>query len=213
MIYETDQIKAWKKEFGQEYTERNIWSAQKLDEFYIQTFGISRSALNEEFLGHLHRDIKILEIGCNVGQQLRHLQLLGFKNLYGIEIQPFAVETAKSSTQNINIICGSGFDVPFRDEWFDLVFTSGVLIHIHPNDMAKILREIYRCSKKYIWGYEYDSKNLEEVFYRGNKGLLWKRDFCRFYLDTFPGLKLVKEKKLNYRDNDNVDQMFLLEKS
>lgn len=202
----------WGGDFGKEYTSRNLYTAEQLDEFYAKTWGVSRSALNQEFLQALPRDIKILEVGCNVGQQLRHLQLLGFENLYGIEIQREAVEMAKASTKNINIVAGSALDIPFRDGWFDLVFTSGVLIHIHPNDLLRAANEVCRCTNAYIWGFEYYSVDPQEVIYRGHEGLLWKRDFCRLYMSQWPNLKLIKERRVKYVANDNVDQMFLLKK-
>jgi len=212
MTNETEQIKFWQGEFGKEFTNRNLNSVEDLDESYVQTWGVSRTSLNQEFLAGLDRDIKILEVGCNIGQQLRHLQLMGFRNLFGIEIQRDAVERAKISTKDINILSGSAFDIPFKDNWFDLVFTSGVLIHIHPKDLNTALNEINRCTKQYIWGFEYFSDKCEEINYRGHDGFLWKQDFCGLYLNSFPQLEVVKEKKIKYLKEDNTDQMFLLEK-
>jgi len=212
MNTKTKQVDFWQNDFGKEYTQRNTYSKEELDEVYQKTWGITKSAINEEFFGNLDRDIKILEVGCNVGQQLRHLQNIGFKNLYGIEIQETAVEEAKSITQNINIIYGEASDIPFKDQWFDLVFTAGVLIHISPSNLPGALKEIVRCSRKYIWGHEYYSPELEEILYRGHKGVLWKQDFRKLYTDTIGNLKLIKEKKVKYVENENVDQMFLLER-
>lgn len=207
-----DQIMFWEGDFGEEYLHRNICSIEELDAAYKKKLGVSRSSLNEEFLFGLTRDIKILEVGCNIGLQLRQLQLLGFHNLYGIDIQERSVEKAKLLSKNINIITGFAQEIPFRDQWFDLVFTSGLLIHIHPNDTENVIKEIYRCSKKYIWGYEYYSRELEEVIYRGHKEVLWKRDFCKYYLENFSELKIVKDEKIKWINNNNINQMFLLGK-
>jgi len=138
---------------------------------------------------------------------------MGYKNLYGIEPQEYAVELSKKATKNINIIKGDVFNIPFKDNFFDLVFTSGVLIHINPHDVKRALREIYRCSKKYIWGFEYYADKYTEILYRGQKNLLWKANFLKIYQDIFPDLKVVKMKFLKYLDNDNIDLMFLLKKS
>jgi len=46
----------------------------------------------------------------------------------------------------------------------------------------------------------------------GHTELLWKTNFVKLYLDTFPDLRIVKEKRFKYLDNDNVNSMFLLEK-
>ena len=213
MAKKTEQIDKWANVFGKEYTDRNLYNPQELDEFYKKTWGATRTELNEEFLSFLDKDkTKILEVGSNVGNQLLSLQSMGFKNLYGIEISKYAVEKSKERTKDINIICGSAFDLPFKDEYFDLIFTSGVLIHISPKNIDFALDEIHRCSKKYIFGFEYYADEYTEIEYRGNKNMLWKANFCRMYLDGFKNLKLVKEKKLKYVDNNNVDSVFLLEK-
>ncbi|ODS35513.1 methyltransferase type 11 [Candidatus Altiarchaeales archaeon WOR_SM1_SCG] len=213
MAKKTEQIDKWANVFGKEYTDRNLYNPQELDEFYKKTWGTTRTELNEEFLSFLDKDkTKILEVGSNVGNQLLSLQSIGFKNLYGIEISKYAVEKSKERTKGINIICGSAFDLPFKDEYFDLIFTSGVLMHISPKDINFALDEIHRCSKKYIFGLEYYADECKEIEYRGNKNMLWKANFCQMYLNRFKNLKLVKEKKLKYVDNNNVDSVFLLEK-
>lgn len=207
----TKEEKFWSSKFGSEYLERNKFSNQELNQLYVNNFGLSRSRLNKEFLADLKLK-NILEVGCNIGNQLVLLQSQGFKNLYGIEIFPEAVETSKTSAKNINIIQGSAFDIPFKDSCFDLVFTAGVLIHINPQDIKKIMKEIYRVSNKYIWGYEYYHPTLIGIEYRGNKNRLWKDDFCQIYLNYFPNLKVIKRKKLKYLNDNNYDEMFLIKK-
>jgi len=208
----TDQMQQWSSEFGKEYTERNPHTLEAMDEFYKKQFGLTRTELNLTFLGNFNRSIRILEVGSNVGTQLHGLQKIGFKNLYGIELQPYAVEISKQNTKNINIIQGSAFDIPFKDSYFNLVFTSGLLIHINPDDLNIALREIYRCTREYIWGFEYYADKYSEIPYRGRRNLLWKADFVKLYQDEFKGLELVKKKRIKYLDNDNVDSMFLIRK-
>jgi pseudaminic acid biosynthesis-associated methylase len=209
----TKQTDFWKGDFGKEYTDRNSHSAQDWDAFYTKTWGKTKIEMNTAFLGDLPRDIKILEVGCNTGMQLNGLQRMGFENIYGIELQPYAAEQAKKYTKNINVICGSGFDLPFKDSYFDVVCTNGVLIHISPDDLPKIMGEMYRCSKKYIWGFEYYAEQVQDINYRGNEGFLWKADYAALFMKQFPDLKLVKKEMYPYVDNPaNVDYMYLLEK-
>lgn len=212
MENKTKQIDFWEGDFGKEYTDRNNIILDNLDDLYLELWNKTRSEMNTIFLENIDKNIKILEVGTNLGQQLQHLQRQGFKNLYGIELQSYAVEKAKNSTKEINIIQGSCFDIPFKDNYFDLVFTSGVLIHISPNDLEKAMTEIYRCSNKYIWGFEYFSDNLEELNYRENTDYMWKQDFAKLYLTYFSDLKLIKEEKYKYNQDNNVDSMFLLSK-
>ena len=206
------QITKWKDKFGKEYTNRNALTLYEIEQMYENNYGLSRTGLNNIFIGKFNHSIKILEVGSNIGNQLLLLQKMGFKNLYGIEINDYAIELSKQRTNNINIIQGSAFDIPFKNEYFDLVFTSGVLIHIAPHDINLVLNEIYRCTKKYIWGFEYYEEKYTEIIYRGKKDLLWKANFPQLYLDLFKDVKLIKEKKLKYLNDDNIDVMFLLEK-
>jgi len=206
------QITKWKDKFGKEYTNRNALILDELERMYENNYGLSRTELNNIFIGKFDHSIKILEVGSNIGNQLLLLQKMGFKNLYGIEINDYAVELSKQRTNNINIIQGSAFDIPFKNKYFDLVFTSGLLIHIAPHDINLVLNEIYRCTKEYIWGFEYYKEKYTEIIYRGKKDLLWKANFSQLYLDLFKDIKLIKEKKLKYLNDDNIDVMFLLKK-
>lgn len=208
----TEQMAKWSGEFGKEYTDRNALTFEEMETEYQKRYGLTRKEMNLEFLGDLERSIRILEVGSNIGNQLLCLQDMGFKSLYGIELQEYAVELSKARTKNINIIQGSAFDIPYKDGFFDIVFTSGVLIHISPSDIGKVLKEIHRCTAKFIWGFEYFADTYEEVEYRGNVELLWKTNFAKLYLDSFSDLRLLKEKRFKYLENDNIDAMFLLEK-
>lgn len=214
MTDKTFQEDNWSGQHGNEYNERNPQTIEEMDELYVREYGnVTRTDLNKEFLDALPRDIKILEVGANVGAQLNALQKMSFKNLFGIDINRQAIEASKANLKGIDIILASLLNIPFKDNYFDLVFTSGVLIHISPDDVKKAIQEIVRCSKKYVWGFEYFAEDYTEVPYRGKNDLLWKTNFSKLYLDTCPELKLLKEKKIKYQNSENVDSMFLLEKN
>lgn len=207
----TEQINFWSGRDGNSYTDRNPQSVKELDGLYKKQYGVLRTAMNRKFLSGISKDVKILEVGANIGLQLELLRKMGFTNLLGIEVNEYAVEAAKKIHPKIDIIKGSAFDLPFKKNYFDLVFTSGVLIHIAPKDVKKATKEIVRVSGGYIWGMEYYAPKLTDIEYRGKKGFLWKRDFCDFYLKNFSDLKLAREEK--YKMNDgNASQMFLLKK-
>jgi len=123
-ITKTQEEEVWSGEFGKEYTDRNIMSPDELDQLYVDNYGVSRTEMNEEFLTGLDID-RILEVGCNVGNQLLLLKEMGHTNLWGVELLDHAVEIARKRTSGINIVKGSAFDIPYKDGFFDLVFTSG----------------------------------------------------------------------------------------
>ncbi len=211
MDQKSKQSLTWKSDFGKEYTDRNPLTIEAMDKVYMLRFGKTRSEFNRQFLGNLDRSIRILEVGANVGSQLQGLQGMGFENLYGIELQSYAIERAKENSRNMNFIQGSAFDIPHKEGSFDLVFTSGVLIHFSPRDLIIAMDEIHRSSKRYIWGFEYWAENHTEIDYRGHKGLLWKGNFSQMYVDRFSDLRLIKEEHYRYSQSENVDSMFLLE--
>lgn len=212
----TEQMNFWLGKFGQDYTDRNMYTSEGIDQTYEEMFGVSRSAMNLRFLDQLDREARILEVGCNVGVQLGVLQSMGFKNLYGVELQRYAVNIARQRLDAVDVIQGSALDLPFRDGWFDLVYTSGVLIHIAPKDLPTVMKEMARCSKRYIWGFEYYADTATEVVYREHEGFLWKAPFSEIFQQNAGPLKLVKQELFPYQNDKeagNVDAMYLLEKT
>lgn len=210
----TYQRKTWEDEFGADYLKRNVYSPSELNDFTKKSYGITKDELINEFLKDIPKDARILEVGTNIGNRLLFLQSRGFTNLYGIEIQQRAINYAKNRTDNLNIIQGDALNIPFKDGFFDLVFTCGVLIHISPDNITTAINEISRVSAKYIWGFEYFAEQYTDIIYRGEKNLLWKTNFMKLYLENNPDLKMIKEKKLPYIDNPEIeDHMFILRKS
>ena len=74
------------------------------------------------------------------------------------------------------------------------------------------MTEIFRVTKKYIWGFEYFSNNCGEISYRGHKNCLWENDFCGIFLKEFPELRLSKREKFKRLDNSKLDEMYLFKK-
>lgn len=213
----TEQTDQWGDRFGEAYTDRNPNTPDEMQELYRRRFGLERTAMNEEFLGGIDRAARVLEVGCNVGTQLNLLSRMGFENLYGLEINRFAIERSHRLNEGlpISIVHGSALDIPFKDDFFDLVYTSGVLIHIHPSDLATVQTEMARCSRGWLWGFEYFAEEgYVEIPYRGETNLLWKTDFAKRFTENVPGLRLVREKLYTYLDEPGAlqDKMYLLEK-
>jgi hypothetical protein len=76
----TNQEHFWKGSFGKEYTDRNSWNDDEgWDKTYRDNWGMTKLEINEKILKAIPRDIKILEVGCNYGAQLRGFQRMGFE--------------------------------------------------------------------------------------------------------------------------------------
>ncbi len=211
-IRETPQTSQWTGDFGRAYTDRNTLSGKELDSLFESSFGVTRRQLNENFLVDISRDARILEVGCNCGNQLLLLQEMGFTNLWGAEVQSYALESARVRTHGVQLAQASALGLPYEDSYFDLVFTSGVLIHISPADLPRALDEIHRCTKIWIWGLEYYAPEVTQVNYRGHDDLLWKMDYVKRYLDRFGDLELLREQRLPYLNSSNIDTMYLLKR-
>ncbi len=207
------QTLAWMGGFGKRYTDRNALTLAEMEGIHQRRYGFTRMELNREVLGNMDRSMTILEVGANIGNQLLCLKRMGFTRLCGVELQRYALCIARSRTRNIPLVQADGFQLPFQDDAFDMLLTSGFLIHIHPSKFKEIASEIYRCAREYIWGLEYYADERTEILYRERQSLLWKADYSKLYQGLFNGLEVVQEKRLPYLLGNNEDTMFLLRKT
>jgi pseudaminic acid biosynthesis-associated methylase len=204
--------KIWSDGFGEQWTDRNQSTVDEIDRASKKKFGVSRTERLKGFLDKIDRDIKILEVGANIGTQLKIFEKLGFERLYGIDVQRKAINEAHQNRPNLDIIEGDALDIPFRDDFFDLVFTHGLLIHIPPGEIEIVMTEIDRCTSEWVYGIEYYAKEYTKVNYRGHDDFLWKTDFPSLY-EKHCDLKLSRSELFNHPDSDDVDAEFLLQKT
>lgn len=209
------QLRAWRGKFGREYTERNAQTLAELDKMFVAEYEVSANEMFGAALAEL--PIKnVLEVGCNIGNKLALLYKLGYKDLTGVEPQNGAIKLGKKRYPFIKFRQGTIFKLPFNNSSFDLVFTSGVLIHIAPVDLRLAVKEILRVSRKFVLGFEYYSPRPTEVSYRGKTDLLWKRDFKEFYLSVEPNLNIIYSQKYFHKsgggDKRLQSEIFVLSK-
>jgi pseudaminic acid biosynthesis-associated methylase len=194
----------WAGQLGRDYTARNQGDRDALCQ---RLYGITATELNQRFLGPLPRGMSIMEVGCNIGTNLLMLRDMGFHDLTGVDIEPTALAQAEAS--GLRVVNANAASLPFKDESFGLVFTSGVLIHIPPDDLETVMGEIVRVSKRYVWLLEYFNPTLIAAEYRRRMGLMWKGDYTAMFQGM--GLKVLDETFLRYESGD-LDKMALLEK-
>lgn len=162
----------WSGNFGIRYTIRNKIIPEKLVPFY-------KKALKDLEVE------KILEVGCNRGHNLKAISYCGQYDLYGIDINPYSILIAREMKE-INFANGNIFDILYKDNYFDLVMTVGVLIHIDPHDLKNAIKELLRVSSKYylMMEYNYEFEEFEKIEYRDSVGL-WRGNFKQLVLDNF----------------------------
>ena len=116
-------------------------------------------------------DAKILEIGCNAGRNLAHLAGAGFRNLEGVEISERAVRLLREAypeLAHITKVHNAPIEnvIPkFRDGEFDLVFTMGLLEHIHEKSIW-VFPEIGRITEKFLITMEDEYRRTPIIFPR-----------------------------------------------
>jgi ubiquinone/menaquinone biosynthesis C-methylase UbiE len=108
-------------------------------------------------------------------------------------VNEHALEVVRSEIPGVDARVASARELPFADDSFDLVFTTGVLIHQSPEELPRVMDEIVRASRRYVLCGEYRADELEEVPYRGQRGALYKQDYGRLYQERFPQLRLLEE--------------------
>jgi pseudaminic acid biosynthesis-associated methylase len=191
----------WAGEFGDAYTDRN------------ETFNY---ADRFKFFKPLILDNKIesvLEVGCNTGMNLGMLkELVPSWDVWGCDVNIRNVQYTRERWPDVQSVYASGFDLPFRDDYFDLVFTSGVLIHQKPSEVERIMQEIIRVSSKYVMAIEYYSEQFEEIeTYSGGPGTAFKGPYGEIYQGRY-GLKLLKTQDLRRDQGWDRCACWLLEK-
>jgi pseudaminic acid biosynthesis-associated methylase len=205
------QIALWDGEFGRRYWGRHPTTIEGFDRLRTEQWGFTQSEVMAEFLGDLDRDPSVLEVGCGIGIQLQILRNMGFEDLYGVDVHTWGLQQCRRNRPDLNVVKASAADLPFADGQFDLVFTNEMLINVPPDDVDAVMDEIVRCSNEWIWGLEFHADEYTEIEWRGEERMLWKTDFLGRYLDG-RNLELRAERRIEYRDNDDLDRAFLLRK-
>lgn len=174
-MYKTEQEAFWAGDFGTAYAGRN-----EGEKFVEAARGVV-----SRILAKADGVTSVLELGANVGMNLRALRtLLPAASLEGVEINPAAHEKLKA-IEGVTAHLGSIFDyqqaIPV-----DLAFTSGVLIHINPDELPRVYDTLFNSSRRYVAIAEYYSEKIEAMPYRGHADRLWKRDWCAEIMARHP---------------------------
>lgn len=166
----------WAGEFGDAYTRRNRVNWQDRIPFWGQVMLETGTR-------------SVYELGCNAGWNLSAIRR-AFPDvaLHGSDLNETAIRQARFAGHHAVF---RGESVVYPPDTFDLVFTAGVLIHIPPEHLAQTMSRLVTISSRYVLAVEYAAPADEEVEYRGEPGLLWKRPFGKLYQAM--GLRLVQE--------------------
>ena len=157
--YPKDRAAALAKKFDYDYWDgdrRICYGGYK----YIKNRWIS---VANSLINHykLSADAKVLDIGCGKGYLLYDLlQLLPGSQVYGLDISDYAIRNCKEELKG-NLIVGNAQELPWPDDYFDLVISINTLHNLYAFELEKALKEMERVGK--------DSKYLCVESYRNEK--------------------------------------------
>jgi spore coat polysaccharide biosynthesis protein SpsF len=204
--YTTEHEAFWAGAFGTEYIARNAGA-----DLLASNLHFFATALRHA--GHVD---SCLELGANIGMNLRALRLLYPRAvLRAVEINAQAAQQLGEAIGPANVWTGSLFEYPATDQ-FDLVLVKGVLIHLSPERLPDAYDQIHRAASRLILIGEYYNPSPVSIPYRGHVDRLFKRDFAGELLERFNDLRLVDYGFAYRRDpafpQDDIT-WFLLQKS
>ena len=148
--------------------------------------------LNKEAWGQILKKVPLdtfdsfLECGSNIGRNISSLNAMyPLAKTNVIEINKEALNICISSNKVDKYFLGSIKEADF-DSSFDVVFSSGVLIHIAPTDLLDTLTNMFRLSNRYVIVSEYFNRTPVSIEYHGEQERLFKRDWGKFIIENFP---------------------------
>jgi len=129
-------------DFGSIASEYDQWFYTPLGRVYGK---LETRALNR-FLPSAASGNILLDAGCGTGYWSEHFSALGFR-IYGVDISPEMIDVAqRKSIPNTDFIVGDITNLPFPNEYFDVVTAITVLEFV--DEPLRVVQEMVRCVKK-----------------------------------------------------------------
>jgi SAM-dependent methyltransferase len=106
-----------------------------------------------------HAPATVLEFGCGVGRHLRYLREVPGLEVFGFDQSAAMVAQcarwAEPAWQAEHVRVGEPVGVlPFADASFDIVYTAEALVHVGPDDLPGVLRELRRVCRGHLFHLE-----------------------------------------------------------
>jgi len=173
-----EQIKFWEGSFGDSYTLRNQVAVIDRLPFWRCVVATCQPK-------------SVLEVGCNRGHNLAAIKQIDPEiRTVGIDVNVGALREAEGIVDEVYAIAGQDIGIKFNPGEFDLVFTSGVLIHVPPEDLLLTMQNVKIAAYRHVLAIEYADKDDVEVQYRGHSDKLWRRPYGKYYEQL--GLRMVE---------------------
>jgi ubiquinone/menaquinone biosynthesis C-methylase UbiE len=94
----------------------------------------------------IHSDSQVLDLCCGSGQTTEFLVKLS-QNVTGLDASPKSLQRARQNVPLASYVEAFAEQMPFADNLFDVVHTSVALHEMQPQQLRKIINEVYRVLK------------------------------------------------------------------
>lgn len=126
---------------------------------------------------------KVLEFGCGVGRHLRNLAAIPGLDVFGFDQSRAMAEQvrlwAEPSWVDAHVSVGEPTArLPYDDRAFDIVYTAEVLVHVRPEDLDGVLRELVRVCRGHVLHFE---TSAQFALYEDAHDGCWKHDLAAAY--------------------------------
>ncbi len=178
----------------------NYWSRPDDDvnrsEDYVHP--VARSIYLENLIKKHCKDVSsVLELGCNIGRNLNHLNRELNVKVSGIEISKYALDLMQKTYPSLRDCTFYNGDMTsviesIPDKTYDLVFSMAVLMHIYPSTPDQFWSHIVRISSRYIITIENESSGSNRNWPRNYKQFLERLGPREIHSETVgqvPGLE------------------------
>ena len=137
---------------GRDFALKVGYPGEILDKLPESLYESFTGANNPQSFVKLGQGEVVLDLGCGAGLDLYfYAKAVGEKGkVYGLDISDDMVDKAGKNMElagikNVEIKCGHSDNIPFQDNFFDVVTSNGIY-NLSP-DKEKVMREVYRVLK------------------------------------------------------------------
>jgi ubiquinone/menaquinone biosynthesis C-methylase UbiE len=182
-------IKKYTLKFSKDYNSRN---QKERDHKYFTSEPLAKKIIS--IVKNYNHKIKVLEIGCGNGDRIKYLKNLKLKNLNISGVDPASNFFLSKK--------GATYNLPFKNNTFDLVYYAFCLYMVKPEDLINSLYECNRVTKKNSWIIIYDfySKNFIKKKYKHFNTQIIKMDYTKMF-SWIPSYLIKNQVFFDYENN------------
>ncbi len=164
--------------------------------------GIINHFLEKTFLINSIKNLEInsaLDVACGTGRMTKELLSQNISKVTGVDISQEMLVNAKKYCgieEGITFQLEDATDLSFKDKSFDLCITFRFLDHLPEEDKLNALKEMIRCSKKYVV-FTMANVNFWTTIARNFRKLLNKKYYEGYLVDEAKIKKFLELNNMN----------------